>query len=168
MLAFRDNIFANPEGLIAYIREQGAGVRMRPDPKDAKAQQLVFYDDWEKPVDRLKGTAAILRKLASIAEQGSSSRVHALQSTLPLMIHRYFFTPRCSPSVPTQGGPCFDWQWHCQPRGPVPFGGGQAHVHGYGPLPEGDVHTQGVSSIPFGARKPDGSMIMTGLLPGKR
>ena len=67
VLAFRDNIFANPDGLIAYIREQGSGVRMRNDPKNAKNQQLVFFDDWERPADRLKGTAAILRKLATIA-----------------------------------------------------------------------------------------------------
>ena len=67
MLAFRDNIFANPDGLIAYIREQGSGVRMRNDPKNAKNQQLVFFDDWERPEDRLKGTAAIWRKLAGIA-----------------------------------------------------------------------------------------------------
>jgi transcription-repair coupling factor (superfamily II helicase) len=73
VLSFRDNIFANPEGLIAYIREQGLGVRMRPDPKDAKGQQLVFFDDWERPQDRLKGTSAILRKLASIAEQAKSA-----------------------------------------------------------------------------------------------
>ncbi|HZL40301.1 MAG TPA: transcription-repair coupling factor [Pseudolabrys sp.] len=67
VLSFRDNIFANPDGLIAYIRERGSGVRMRNDPKDAKGQQLVFFDDWERPEARLKGTAAILRKLASIA-----------------------------------------------------------------------------------------------------
>jgi len=73
VLSFRDNIFANPEGLIAYIREQGSGVRMRPDPKDAKGQQLVFFDDWERPQDRLKGTAAILRKLAGIAEQAKAA-----------------------------------------------------------------------------------------------
>jgi transcription-repair coupling factor (superfamily II helicase) len=73
VLSFRDNIFANPEGLIAYIREQGSGVRMRPDPKDAKGQQLVFFDDWERPQDRLKGTAAILRTLASIAEQAKAA-----------------------------------------------------------------------------------------------
>ncbi len=73
VLSFRDNIFGNPEGLIAYIREQGSGVRMRPDPKDAKAQQLVFFDDWEKPVERLKGTAAILRNLAAIAEQAEAA-----------------------------------------------------------------------------------------------
>jgi len=67
VLSFRDNIFENPDGLIGYIREQGSGVRMRSDPKDAKNQQLVFFDDWERAEDRLKGTTAILRKLASIA-----------------------------------------------------------------------------------------------------
>jgi hypothetical protein len=40
---------------------------MRNDPKDAKGQQLVFFDDWERTDERLKGTTAILRKLASIA-----------------------------------------------------------------------------------------------------
>ena len=73
MLSFRDNIFANPDGLIAFIREQGSGVRMRADPKDAKGQQLVFFDDWERPDERLKGTAAILRKLAAIAEQAKAA-----------------------------------------------------------------------------------------------
>ena len=67
VLSFRDNIFANPDGLLGYISEHGLGVRMRSDPRDAKNQQLVFFDDWERPEDRLKGTAAILRKLASIA-----------------------------------------------------------------------------------------------------
>jgi transcription-repair coupling factor (superfamily II helicase) len=66
VLSFRDNIFGNPDGLIAYIREQGSGVRMRSDPKDTKNQQLVFFDDWERPDERLKGAAAILRKLANI------------------------------------------------------------------------------------------------------
>ncbi len=73
VLAFRDNIFANPDGLIAFIREQGSGVRMRNDPKNAKGQQLVFFEDWPRPQDRLKGTAAVLRKLASIAEQAKAA-----------------------------------------------------------------------------------------------
>jgi transcription-repair coupling factor (superfamily II helicase) len=73
VLSFRDNNFANPDGLIAYIREQGSGVRMRLDPKDAKGQQLVFFDDWEQPEERLKGTAAILRRLAAIAEQAKAA-----------------------------------------------------------------------------------------------
>ncbi len=73
VLSFRDNIFSNPEGLIAYIREQGSGARMRSDPKDAKNQQLVFFDDWERPEDRLKGTMAILRNLAGIAERAKAA-----------------------------------------------------------------------------------------------
>ena len=73
VLSFRDNIFNNPEGLIGYMREQGSGARMRADPKDAKNQQLVFFDDWEQPEERLKGTAAILRKLATIAERAKAA-----------------------------------------------------------------------------------------------
>jgi transcription-repair coupling factor (superfamily II helicase) len=59
VLSFRDNVFANPEGLIGYIREQGA--RVRPD------QSVVVFADWPQPEQRLKGTAAILRRLVSIA-----------------------------------------------------------------------------------------------------
>ncbi|HXX08877.1 MAG TPA: transcription-repair coupling factor [Pseudolabrys sp.] len=65
VLAFRDNTFANPEALINYIRDSDA--RVRPD------QKVVFFADWEKPVDRLKGTAAILRKLASIGESAKAA-----------------------------------------------------------------------------------------------
>ncbi|HME28809.1 MAG TPA: transcription-repair coupling factor [Pseudolabrys sp.] len=73
VLSFRDNVFLNPEGLIAFIREQGSAVRMRNDPKTAKGQQLVFFEDWPRPQDRLKGTAAVLRKLTSIAEQAKAA-----------------------------------------------------------------------------------------------
>ena len=73
VLSFRDNVFANPEGLIAFIREQGSAVRMRNDPKTAKGQQLVFFEDWPRPQDRLKSTAAVLRKLASIAERAEAA-----------------------------------------------------------------------------------------------
>ncbi len=73
VLSFRENIFANPEGLIVFIRKQGSGVRMRSDPKDARNQQLVFFDEWERPQERLKGTAAILRQLASVAEQAKAA-----------------------------------------------------------------------------------------------
>src|SRR5262245_23785517 len=40
VLSFRDNTFDNPEGLIAFIREQGTRVRIRPD------QKVVFFEDW--------------------------------------------------------------------------------------------------------------------------
>jgi transcription-repair coupling factor (superfamily II helicase) len=46
---------------------------MRSDPKDARNQQLVFFDEWERPQERLKGTAAILRELASVAEQAKAA-----------------------------------------------------------------------------------------------
>jgi transcription-repair coupling factor (superfamily II helicase) len=73
VLSFRDNVFANPEGLIAFIGERGSAVRMRNDPKTAKGQQLVFFEDWPRPQDRLKGTAAVLRKLVSITEQAKAA-----------------------------------------------------------------------------------------------
>ena len=61
VLQFRNNEFANPEGLVAYIREEGA--KVRPDMK------VVFFDDWEKPEQRLKGMTLILRTMVAIAEQ---------------------------------------------------------------------------------------------------
>jgi transcription-repair coupling factor (superfamily II helicase) len=67
VISFRDNSFANPDGLIAYIREQGASARVRPDMK------VVFFDDWERPDDRLKGAAAILRRLVGIAERAKAA-----------------------------------------------------------------------------------------------
>ncbi|MEJ2375502.1 MAG: transcription-repair coupling factor [Pseudolabrys sp.] len=67
VLAFRDNVFANPEGLITYIGKQGSGVKIRPD------QKVVFFEDWQKPIERLKGTAQILRKLVSIAEPAKAA-----------------------------------------------------------------------------------------------
>jgi transcription-repair coupling factor (superfamily II helicase) len=73
VVSFRDNTFNNPEGLIAFIREQGSEAKMRADPKDAKNQQLIFFDDWERPEERLKGSMAILRKLASIAERAKAA-----------------------------------------------------------------------------------------------
>ncbi|MGH6771160.1 MAG: transcription-repair coupling factor [Xanthobacteraceae bacterium] len=60
VVSFRDNTFANPERLVAFIREQSA--RVRPD------QRVVFFDDWEQPEQRLKGTAQILRDLVRLAQ----------------------------------------------------------------------------------------------------
>ncbi len=64
VLSFRDNIFNNPEGLIAYIAKHPEGARVRPDMK------VVFFDEWETPPARLKGAAGILRTLVGIAEKG--------------------------------------------------------------------------------------------------
>ena len=67
VLSFRDNIFANPEGLIAYIAKHPEGARVRPDMK------VVFFDEWETPAARLKGAAGILRTLAGLAERGAKA-----------------------------------------------------------------------------------------------
>jgi len=67
VLAFRDNIFANPEGLIAYIGKHPEGARVRPD------QKVVFFDEWDTPAARLKGAAGILRTLVGIAEKGAQA-----------------------------------------------------------------------------------------------
>ncbi|MBV8835539.1 MAG: transcription-repair coupling factor, partial [Alphaproteobacteria bacterium] len=63
VLSFRDNSFANPEGLVEYIREEGPAAKVRPD------MRVVFFDDWESPEQRLKGTTLILRTLVAIAEK---------------------------------------------------------------------------------------------------
>ena len=67
VLSFRDNTFSNPEGLIAFIRDQGIAARVRPDMK------VVLFEDWERPEDRLTGTAIILRALVTIAEHAKAA-----------------------------------------------------------------------------------------------
>ena len=67
VLSFRDNSFANPEGLIGFIGKQGSAARVRPDMK------VVLFYDWEKPTQRLHGTTAVLRNLVRIAEQAKAA-----------------------------------------------------------------------------------------------
>jgi transcription-repair coupling factor (superfamily II helicase) len=67
VLSFRDKAFANPDGLVAFIREQGRDAKVRPDMK------VVFFDSWEQPDQRLKGTLAILRRLVGIAERAKAA-----------------------------------------------------------------------------------------------
>ena len=67
VLGFRDNTFADPDRLVAYIRERGSDARVRPD------QKVVFFYEWDEPEQRLKGTTAILRKLANIAGQAKAA-----------------------------------------------------------------------------------------------
>jgi len=67
VLSFRDDRFANPEGLVAYIREQGPAARVRPDMK------VVLFEDWERPEQRLEGAATILRDLVAIAERAKAA-----------------------------------------------------------------------------------------------
>ena len=66
VLSFRDNVFANPVGLLKFISEQGPGAKIR---NDKSGQRLVLLGDWPRPEQRLNGTTAILRALAGIAEK---------------------------------------------------------------------------------------------------
>ena len=67
VLSFRDNIFANPDGLIAHINKYPEGARVRPDMK------VVFFDEWEGADERLKGATGILRALVGIAERAKAA-----------------------------------------------------------------------------------------------
>jgi transcription-repair coupling factor (superfamily II helicase) len=67
VLQFRDNVFPNPEGLIALIAKETPAMRVRPD------QKVVVFNDWERPNERLKGTAAVLRRLVAIAERAKAA-----------------------------------------------------------------------------------------------
>ena len=61
--SFRDNAFANPDGLVAYVAEQGSFAKVRPD------MRIVFIRDVEDLDERLKTTTGILRDLVRIAER---------------------------------------------------------------------------------------------------
>jgi transcription-repair coupling factor (superfamily II helicase) len=61
VIAFRNKTFANPEGLIAFIREEGARVKLQPD------HRLIYYANWTTPEARLQGTRELLKRLVKIA-----------------------------------------------------------------------------------------------------
>jgi transcription-repair coupling factor (superfamily II helicase) len=61
VIAFRDNAFANPQGLVRYVAEQGSFAKVRPDMK------IVFVREFETLDQRLEGTKTIMRALAAIA-----------------------------------------------------------------------------------------------------
>jgi transcription-repair coupling factor (superfamily II helicase) len=63
IVSFRDNSFADPAGLVAYVAEQGSFAKVRPDMK------IVFIRDVEDLDERLKATTTILRNLVRIAEK---------------------------------------------------------------------------------------------------
>jgi transcription-repair coupling factor (superfamily II helicase) len=60
-LAFRDNSFANPTGLVKWVTSQGSMARVRPD------MRIVIVDDFEELKDRLEGSLKVMREIAKIA-----------------------------------------------------------------------------------------------------
>jgi transcription-repair coupling factor (superfamily II helicase) len=63
VVSFRDSKFPNPGGLVAYLGKPHVIAKVRPDLR------IVFSEDWPDANARLKGTGAILKELAKIAEQ---------------------------------------------------------------------------------------------------
>jgi transcription-repair coupling factor (superfamily II helicase) len=61
VIGFRDNTFARPAALVAFIARQGNAFKLRPD------QRLVYRRTWETPADRLNGVRDLCRALAKIA-----------------------------------------------------------------------------------------------------
>jgi transcription-repair coupling factor (superfamily II helicase) len=61
VLGFRDNKFAQPERLVAYLAHQAGTVRLRPDHK------LVSLRAWDAPELRMKGTLRLIKDLAALA-----------------------------------------------------------------------------------------------------
>ncbi|MER2519647.1 MAG: transcription-repair coupling factor [Bdellovibrionales bacterium] len=60
VIAFRDNKFANPDKLIAWIAKQSGTVKVRPD------QKLVLLRLWDTDAQRLNGARKTLEELAGM------------------------------------------------------------------------------------------------------
>jgi len=62
VIGLRNNRFANPEGLVRFVTEEGHLAKIRSD------HTIVLKRDWSTPEDRLRGTTVILRRLAALAD----------------------------------------------------------------------------------------------------
>lgn len=62
VVSFRNDAFANPSGLVAFISKAPYDIKLRPD------QRLVFQQNWPDERTRLKGCRRILDVLAEIAK----------------------------------------------------------------------------------------------------
>ena len=63
VVAFRDNSFATPAGLVRYVAQQGSEAKVRPD------MRVVFIRDFDTPAERLEGARVLMRALVGIAEK---------------------------------------------------------------------------------------------------
>ena len=62
VITLRNNEFPDPAALVRMVSDPAIQVGIKPD------QKLVFARDWPTPEARLKGTAAILSRMARLAE----------------------------------------------------------------------------------------------------
>jgi transcription-repair coupling factor (superfamily II helicase) len=66
VVAFRDDRFADPAGLVGLVQKQGAFWRVRPD------QKVVVKGEWDTPDQRLAAAERILSQLARVALQAAA------------------------------------------------------------------------------------------------
>jgi transcription-repair coupling factor (superfamily II helicase) len=71
IVTLRNNEFRDPAGLVRMVADPGMAVRLRPD------QKIVFTRDWPNADARLKGTAAILSRMAKLAEASGEAATPA-------------------------------------------------------------------------------------------
>ncbi len=64
VLSFRNNEFANPEGLIGFIHKEAGRVRLRPD------HSLLCMRRWDRQQERLDGVRDLVSTLARISAAG--------------------------------------------------------------------------------------------------
>ncbi|HWA61695.1 MAG TPA: TRCF domain-containing protein, partial [Caulobacteraceae bacterium] len=62
VVAFRDDRFANPAGLVGFVQKNQVAWRIRPD------QKVVVKGEWETPARRLAAAERVLADLARIAK----------------------------------------------------------------------------------------------------
>jgi len=67
VIAFRNNVFANPGGLVRFITDDAKRTKLRPD------HRLVCRRDWESPKTRLAGASRLLKQLSDIATAASKA-----------------------------------------------------------------------------------------------
>jgi transcription-repair coupling factor (superfamily II helicase) len=61
VLSFRDNKFARPEKLIAFIGRRQSIISVRPD------QKLVYRQTWESAGSRVSGVHKLMQEIAALA-----------------------------------------------------------------------------------------------------
>jgi len=66
-IRFRNNRFANPQGLVEFIEDQRGMAKVRDN-------RIIVRRDWKRAGDRIRGAFAIVRDLAEKAESGSDAR----------------------------------------------------------------------------------------------
>jgi transcription-repair coupling factor (superfamily II helicase) len=61
LLSFRQNRFARPDKLVAYIGQRAANINLRPDHK------LVVRQNWESAKSRVAGIRSLMKEIATLA-----------------------------------------------------------------------------------------------------